>query len=214
MITICYAFVNSLLEEVKAADMLQMLPEMIRLKVSRYASPADRALRIAGMYLLMEQLATHHSEHKATLEQLVYDERGKPAFPDLPVCFSISHSGNLAVCAFTDDNMQTGIDVEKIYPVQINDVTDYLSFNEQQFIAQQQHPASIFYDLWTRKEAVLKASGAGIGKSFSSVEVLENPVVLKSQSWYWQKVSVDPEYCTHLASALPISNLQIREVIF
>ena len=98
---------------------------------------------------------------------------GKPFLADDPsVTFNISHSGNLAVVAIGSER-ELGIDVEDLS--KSRDITRLaartLSPSERQAFDASGEDASCFLRLWTRKEALLKATGAGITRRLSGVSV-------------------------------------------
>jgi 4'-phosphopantetheinyl transferase len=106
-----------------------------------------------------------------------YGERGKPLLDmpgHAPLHFNLAHSGDLALVAVSRC-CPVGVDVEEIRPM--NDAQDIaarffsqreareldgLPFNQQR---------EGFFNLWTRKEACLKATGEGLSEMLSQVEV-------------------------------------------
>lgn len=101
---------------------------------------------------------------------------GKPLLaPDLPALqFNLSHSGGLAVLAAARDRA-VGVDVEHV-----RDVPDALSIAETHFsLAEREALRSLapaqrrdaFLRCWTRKEAVIKCSGEGLGRALDSFDV-------------------------------------------
>jgi 4'-phosphopantetheinyl transferase len=108
-----------------------------------------------------------------------YGEMGKP-FLETPtdLQFNVSHSGDLFVCAVSS-GMIIGVDVEEIRP--IDDMTAIASHFFSP--AEQRHLASLaeadrthaFYECWTRKEAVIKATGEGVSRPLDSFEVAFGP---------------------------------------
>jgi 4'-phosphopantetheinyl transferase len=107
-----------------------------------------------------------------------YGPNGKPALAgglaDSALFFNLAHSEDLALIAVTQLG-QIGVDVE-----QIRTVTDANELVERFFSPRESAlfhtlPANqkdlAFFNLWTRKEAWLKATGEGIAHSLSQVEV-------------------------------------------
>lgn len=108
----------------------------------------------------------------------VYGEHGKPALAlgptgePAPLCFNLSHSGDVALVGVILERpqLQLGVDVEEARPGR-----EFASIAESFFapdevsvfrrIPAAEQPAA-FYRAWTRKEAYLKAIGTGL--SFSS----------------------------------------------
>jgi 4'-phosphopantetheinyl transferase len=107
-----------------------------------------------------------------------YSSRGKPALAgqgeNTPLHFNLSHSDELALLAVTRV-CPLGIDLELIRPLNDADaIADrFFSARESQGLAAlppEQKPTA-FFNLWTRKEAWLKATGDGISESLDKVEV-------------------------------------------
>jgi 4'-phosphopantetheinyl transferase len=68
-----------------------------------------------------------------------------------------------------------GVDVESVRPIKNADdlVTRFFSKREDELFQRvvTEQKAAAFFNLWTRKEALLKATGEGITRSLSLVEV-------------------------------------------
>ena len=122
-------------------------------------------------------LATYVNLDPARLS-FAYSSRGKPTLAELDASnslhFNLTHSDELAVLAITRA-CPLGIDVEHIRP--LNDASGiadrFFSARESQGLAAlpvTEKPAA-FFNLWTRKEAWLKATGDGISESLDKVEV-------------------------------------------
>ena len=104
-----------------------------------------------------------------------YAASGKPRLESGDLCFNLAHSGNLTLIAVTRDG-EIGVDVELVRPVD----------QAHEIAARNFHPAErdtlraadttslpiTFMRCWTRKEAVLKAIGAGLGYPLAAFDVL------------------------------------------
>src|SRR5262249_30459782 len=110
--------------------------------------------------------------------ELVYANHGKPSltakFADAGIHFNLAHSDDLALFAFTRAG-EVGVDVEWIRPLKDMEelVARFFSARESELfreLAASERPAA-FFNLWTRKEAMLKATGEGIAGSLSAIEV-------------------------------------------
>lgn len=99
--------------------------------------------------------------------------RGKPGIKNSSLSFNISHSGDAFAFAISD-NAGLGVDIEK-YNRELNFqavVKRFFSDAESSFIFDSPDEASnLFFLLWTRKEALLKAFGTGIISDLAQVEV-------------------------------------------
>lgn len=104
-----------------------------------------------------------------------YNAHGKPEVKDCGVHFNTSHSGDYAAFAFTRAGA-VGVDIEKFR----DDITRRDQIAEKHFApgerAQLQALAEkdrgrAFFDLWTRKEAFVKARGDGLFSGLNQFEV-------------------------------------------
>ena len=105
--------------------------------------------------------------------QINYSPRGKPAVSS-PLHFNLSHSGELALLAVTRIG-EIGVDVEHIRPVKDAGHIAERFFSPRESAAFKSLPRlkkpAAFFNLWTRKESWLKATGEGLSDSLSQVEV-------------------------------------------
>jgi 4'-phosphopantetheinyl transferase len=148
-------------------------------------------------------------EAPQTLPLLVGHD-GKPYLPGYPLHFNLSHSGDLAIVGVSRSR-RLGIDVEEIRP--LSDITHLAqNFTEQesrrfQPDAVPQLPPRSFFECWTRKEAVMKATGKGLSLSLRGFTVSFYPdpeVVLHSGSedvsqWLLFDLAMGPSYSGALA---------------
>ena len=108
------------------------------------------------------------------------NEYGKPLSKDK--CFNISHSHGYI--ALVMDTVNIGIDIEKIRDVD-RDLMDYISnVEERNYI----HDNVSFFEIWTNKEALVKASGTGIRNKSNSIPGLPlNGIIVYNNKNYFNK---------------------------
>ncbi len=111
--------------------------------------------------LLLSKKLNEESSHIKILEH----ENGKPYLQyHTKLNFNISHTKNLVLIAFSE--FQVGVDVEQ--EERSSDMVQILEhfFSKKELESFLQQPESIksraFYTGWTRKEAILKATGEGL----------------------------------------------------
>ncbi|UTR13172.1 4'-phosphopantetheinyl transferase superfamily protein [Salipaludibacillus sp. LMS25] len=94
---------------------------------------------------------------------------GQPRLPAESIYWSVSHSGEEVVVAFSR-SLRVGVDIEKIQ-TDIEDllVSTILTHEEQEHFYRAADKTDVFYTYWTRKEAVLKALGTGFSQSPKSI---------------------------------------------
>jgi 4'-phosphopantetheinyl transferase len=99
-------------------------------------------------------------------------QHGKPYLPDSEIEFSLSHAGDLVVLAMTR-GVALGVDVERVIPSSPDLAGDVLTESEQRVLRDQPPGARAhaFFTYWTRKEALLKATGEGLITPMTTIEV-------------------------------------------
>ncbi len=120
--------------------------------------------RAALRALLCEQLGCRNDELA-----FQYSRYGKPSAmlrdEPAPICFNVSHSGDHGLIAFAPEG-RLGVDVEERVDHRRLDllIKGMLSAEERAELARL-HGAErlhLFFDLWTIKEALIKADGTGL----------------------------------------------------
>ena len=103
-----------------------------------------------------------------------YSDYGKPNIKNTDIAFNLSHSRQHAVCAITK-NQPIGIDCEAVTDLPDMRAMASVVFTEVEKRALFQLPITrqkdYFYQLWTSKEAVLKAMGTGLTFAAMSIQV-------------------------------------------
>ena len=138
-------------------EALALLPEERREKALRIRREEAR-LRSIGAALLLRAAGIE--------PPFSYGEHGKPYIPGGPQ-FSLTHSGTLAALAVSDASV--GLDIEKIAPVR-RAAARALTIEEREYM--ETDPERRFAYLWTRKEAALKCTGAGLSQPMNAFSVL------------------------------------------
>jgi 4'-phosphopantetheinyl transferase len=154
-----------------------ILSEDEKLRANRFRFPQHKRRFIAARAILREILANYLKINSDAL-RFEYSDRGKPRLAKSMEAsnwqFNVSHSEELALYGFTYNN-RIGVDVE--YLRSMNDgakiAERFFSAQESQLIAnlsdEQQKQA--FFQLWTAKEAYLKAIGEGLKGSLAGVDI-------------------------------------------
>jgi 4'-phosphopantetheinyl transferase len=173
------------------------LPQSLVADLASLLSPEESAR--AEQFLCQEAGRRFIASHGATrrilsryLDQspeeirFVTSGRGKPhvvTAADAPaICFSLSHSGDLALCAVAEGR-EIGVDVERIRPVSAwREIAGrYFSAGENlalRSLAGDQ-AGEAFFRGWTRKEAYSKALGDGVSQRWTQFTVSLQPGTAK-----------------------------------
>lgn len=140
---------------------LGRLSEYRRKKVNNLSKINDKKLSV-GAGLMLDIALKPYGLNECDMTYRV-NEHGKSEFANLPnVHFSISHSGDYAVCAISDNTL--GCDIEKIGRVDMKIANRFFTkaecdrLNSLNFDEQKTELAKI----WTVKESYAKALGRGV----------------------------------------------------
>ena len=169
-------------------------------KIDKKKLREDKNRTLAGAFLLkagMEKLCLK------TDVKIYSSDKGKPYIDGL--FFNISHSGDRAVCAF--GTSEIGVDIEKIKP---------LSDRLMQKIALPSERAKIsaakqIVRLWTRKEALAKCVGTGLGDEIFKTDLSEDIVRLNGVTYRLKSFELD-EYMLSVCSEFDFPPEKIEKV--
>lgn len=112
--------------------------------------------------------------------------------------FNISHSGSFVVCALSRDS-KVGIDIEQIKPIPMSDFENCFCNDELTSIAASQEPLIEFYNIWTKKESIIKADGRGLHIPLTEVNTINDPVRINGVDWSVKRIEIAPGYVCHVA---------------
>lgn len=146
-------------------------------RAQRFHFERDSQRYIAGRGILRNILAAYLDRQPSEL-QFTYNSSGKPSLAANSdphgLCFNLSHSHTLAVCALTR-NREIGVDVERLrtdFPCE-QIAERFFSPPEVSKLRALPDPAKheAFFNCWTRKEAYIKARGEGLSIGLDRFEV-------------------------------------------
>jgi 4'-phosphopantetheinyl transferase len=201
----------------------QVLSEDERQRAERFHFVRDHHMFTACRAKLRRLLA----ERTGTLpESLTFDygHRGKPSLRGSALSFNLSHAGPWFACAISD-GPAIGIDIEHIHPLE-----DMASMARHFFApAEVAHLESLpeaqrthsFFECWTRKEAVIKATGEGVSRPLDSFEVAFGPGVApallrlddqRNPGWPMHTFDPAPDYIAALTSPEQLGEVRIIDL--
>ncbi len=137
----------------------------------------------------------------------------KPRFLGDTPCFSLSHSGDLLLCAFS--LTPVGLDLEKLRPLPQAPALARRFFHPQEREWLAGKDALFFFLVWTAKEAAVKWSGQGINQNFPRFSVIpafcrNQPIRLEGQDLALQWLTPEPGYIACLATTPPRPPLRLK----
>lgn len=147
----------------------EVLSDAEWIKVNRLRQPLHRQRAIL-MRIQLRLLLAQYLHTAAADIQFSYDQFGKPQLKDRALFFNVSHSADRALVAISlSDGL--GVDIEYWRPVEQMEaiVNRHYSTAEKVYwraLSLEQREA-VFFNIWTCKEAFIKATGRGLGMGLS-----------------------------------------------
>lgn len=161
-----------------------------------YEGPFEKGDK--GYPMIREAAARYAAEmgldYDLNQAEILREEKGKPYFVDIPIEFSLTHSGELWMCLFS--RMPCGIDLQMVKDCDFEKIAD------RQYTGQEQHYVKLwgstgFFDVWVRKEAFCKCTGQGFFTQMPSM-VDENcdlcsQVDYQGKTYYFTEVPISDD---------------------
>ncbi len=160
-------------------------------KINSFVFLPDRKRLLLGRMLLLNYFKRNHSiiDILTILEKNPY---GKPFLRNSSHKFNISHSGDYCVCCFGD--CEVGIDIEQVKEINTDIADLFLCKNEVRYIREVES-LKRFYEIWTKKEALLKCQGAGLArglKTYDMTKIKEDGILnCHEGSFFFKKYEID-----------------------
>ncbi len=165
------------LDERSLLENRAVLSEEERVRAERFRFDADRRRFTVARASLRRLLAAYLACNPSEVE-LALGSSGKPRIASdarHALEFNVSHSAGVALLAFAR-GVEVGVDVEfgRTDVEMVELASRFFSGSEVQLVrnAPTGATAEVFYSIWTRKEACLKALGTGLGLELSSFSVV------------------------------------------
>jgi len=195
-------------------------PELARADRFRVAADRDRFTVARGV---LKRLLQERRKGTGPLE-FVVNQWGKPAVSDGEPRFNVSHSGDYVLIAIAS-GAEVGVDIEHMAaPRRLDELArSVFAAREFEMFGQLQGAERdrFFFRIWTCKEAVVKAAGAGLGIPLDRVEIElggcgmarihTEPQVLPQTPWSLHEIAVGEEYAAAAAVRANLVRLEIHD---
>ena len=155
----------------RLAALARLLHDDERERAARFVFERDRTAYTATRGALRTLAGAYLGRRPEELE-LGYGARGKPYLTAPPpgaepLCFNVSHSGELALLAFVRGR-EVGVDIERRREMRDLLSLAHTSFSPHEYEALCRLPprdhTAAFFACWSRKEAFIKATGEGVSQ--------------------------------------------------
>lgn len=192
---------------------LETLSQEERMRGGQFFAERDRRRYLNAHAGVRAVLAQYVARAPQTLAFRV-NEFGKPALTlETDVQFNLAHSGECALVAITH-GLPIGVDVE-----QIRDDFDALALAARFFAPREiellRTSPERFFEIWTRKEAWLKAIGQGVSFPLGQCDVTEAqvrfenaPLEIQARDWWVKTFTPISGYMAAVATCVP--NITVR----
>lgn len=187
---------------------LKKLPSNMQQSIQRMRRPQDRVNRLSG-YTMLKQLAIDRGAAPDFLHQIQKDKNGRPFHPS-GWAFNISHSHQCAVVVMAP-HPPVGIDIEWEKELALKHFRQQFSDSEWRQIQEAENRMSVFYRIWTAKEAIAKADGRGLGFAFDQVLVEDQIGYMDGKNYQLNRLQLCDNYFCTLAHRMESATIAIKE---
>ena len=173
-----------------------------RQKLETLSQP-EKQKQCLGAGLLLEKALACHG---VSADSVRVGEHGKPKADG--ICFNLSHSGDLVICAVSQ--VPVGCDIERRRETPTHLAERFFSDGEKAYLAsfvgeEYNHQ---FFRLWTMKESYAKMTGEGLARSLDTFDVLQK----KGESCHFSEYEIEGyqiSVCTEEEIDLEIERVDI-----
>ncbi|PIF46131.1 4'-phosphopantetheinyl transferase [Chryseobacterium sp. 52] len=185
---------------------LSFLPFNLQKINNQLYNEEDKVRNLLGKLLLVEALQSFGYD-SISIENMKYNQFKKP-YLSQEFDFSISHSGSYVVCSM-GKNVNLGIDIEEIKPINFLEMTPIMNDSEWKNIEQSENPLKEFFRFWTLKEAAIKAEGSGFFADLDKIIIKEPVIQLENKTWFSQELKFDENYSGHIVTSDVQSHFEV-----
>ncbi|MGN1231626.1 MAG: 4'-phosphopantetheinyl transferase family protein [Anaerotignum sp.] len=191
MAEILYINVGILKEEALFAQGMSLISAERKEKILQFQNPSTVRLSLGAGVLL--RIALEKCGLSDKIEQIQTGPYGKPYLQQEDFHFSLSHSGDYAICAFS--HVQIGADLQQIkekIPLRTRKI---LSSTEKAYLEKLPDTERIqaFYRLWAMKESLIKWDGRGLRLPLEKLSFVADDI-LQDRIFFEDKVLHFKEY--------------------
>ena len=187
-----------------------------REKVTKLKNHIPARLSLAAGILL--RFAMEKNGQGNRQNELKYSVYGKPYLESTEFHFSLSHSGEYAVCVYGD--VPLGADIQRIKERVPKYTKKILSEEETIFLNSMEEREKIngFYHIWARKESLIKWDGRGLRIPLHTISCvkenkMEEQLQFEEKKIYFKELNIlMPEYAFSICSEKDLKINEITEI--
>lgn len=175
-------------------------------RINQFQLCVDK-IRCAAGKIITRLLLAQYLEVDNRIIVIKYGKYGRPFHYTIKgkrsVQFSISHSGNVLLIAFSH-LAHIGIDIEQIKSFsEYRDIAKFFFTEEEYIVVDESKSLEVFYQYWTAKEAYLKAMGIGLVNGMNFFTIKNTSIIEKGKkkdNWVLFPLEIDPGYAACVAA--------------
>ena len=200
------------LAQIDALRMEQWLSELSNHKqasIQRLLHYQNRVTSLLALRLL-SLCAQDEGIRDFKLSDVQYPDTGKPFWENNNTYFdfNISHSGNLIVIT-TSATLKVGVDVEQIRQLKRLNFKMVMSSDE---LAEIKKTPVLFFELWSKKEAVVKAADTVGLARMRDVHLKQSMATFDEEQWFLQSINLDNQYAVNMATSRVVDELIVKQI--
>lgn len=189
---------------------ISKLPSSIQERIKRKKQQQKRIVSMIGYTLLHRALAEDFAMDFANIHFL---DSGKPIFKNQDVYFNISHSNDL-VGAVISNRGVVGIDIEQFRKFErVESSFSFFSLVEQEAILKSSNPNRKLIELWSKKEALVKAVGGKMFDMAAQTDVRFSSTFWLNQKYFLNPILYDFDGFIWVASSFSTNNIVIKQQV-
>jgi 4'-phosphopantetheinyl transferase len=199
-------------------NLLNLLSDAEKAQSDRFYKKEDASRFITGRFALRLILAGYAGMPPGEIQILAGAGKKPLLANDHDIHFNLAHSGDWILIAVS--GTAVGVDLELVNPAFSFDgiLENNFSKEEINFIRGAENPRAAFYFLWTRKEALIKATGRGLHDNLQSITVLDGSreidqrLLVSSNGWNINSFAVLENYQGAVSFDEKIRSINFREL--
>jgi phosphopantetheinyl transferase len=180
------------------------LPLVLRQHILKKKQKHKREISLLGYLLLQKAL---REDFNAGLGQIKILASGKPVLENKNFHFNISHSGNIVGVAISKKG-PVGFDIQQFREFdKIESSFAFFSKAEQEAILAAELPKRKLIELWSKKEAFVKAVGGQMFEMSAHTDISSSFSIWSGGTYFFHPLPIKFDGYAWLASSFPINKI-------
>lgn len=164
-------------------EILKTLPDIRVKKINKLQNDKEKVLSY-GAGLLIDKFILYGNK-----DAYFVHPDGKP-YTSRGLCFSVSHSGNFVVLAVSDKEI--GCDIQKCSQRNFERIAKFVFHkNEIELLNSSEDKTTVFFEIWTKKEAFLKHLGTGFNIKATDIDLSQDNYDKNGKTYFFANRKIE-----------------------